>query len=331
MIVSRVCLGTMVFGETGNRGTPVAEADQMIHRFLDAGGNFIDTADVYAGGRSEEIIGKAISGKNRDRLVMASKVRFPTDTRDPNAAGLSRKHMISSVENSLRRLNTDYLDIEYLHMWDPVTPIDETLRTMDDLIQQGKVRYFGISNFRSWQAMKIQAGASAIGIPLIAAQYQYSLVVRDIEYEVPGFCESEGLGIVPWGPLGGGFLSGKYSENKQPSQGRLAAASSTQEEAWNRRATEQNWRILNEVNKLAELYRSTTSQVALAWLLSRPQVDSIIIGARTAEQLQDNLSSVDLQLKRDDITRLDTVSRAPDLYPYRMIDGYGIRNFDEVN
>lgn len=320
----------MVFGETGNRGTPVAEAEQMIHRFLDAGGNFVDTADVYAGGRSEEIIGKVISSSIRDRLVVASKVRFPTDTKDPNAAGLSRKHMISSVENSLRRLNTDYLDIEYLHMWDPVTPLDETLRTMDDLIQQGKVRYFGISNFRSWQAMKIQARAAAIGIPLIAAQYQYSLVVRDIEYEVPGFCESEGLGIVPWGPLGGGFLSGKYSENKQPSQGRLAAASSTQEEAWNRRATAQNWRILNEVNKLAELYRSSTSQVALAWLLSRPQVDSIIIGARTAEQLQDNLSSLDLQLKRDDISRLDTVSRVPDLYPYRMIDGYGTRNFNEA-
>lgn len=317
-------MGTMVFGESGSRGTAPETARDMIAGYISAGGNFIDTANVYAGGKSEEIIGQAIAPYNRDSLVLASKGRFPTAS-EPNAQGLSRKHLCSAVDGSLSRLGTDYIDVYYLHMWDPLTPLEETVRTMDDLVRTGKVRYFGLSNFRAWQAMKIQAMARNAGIPLIAAQYQYSLVVRDIEYELPSLCAEEGLGIVPWGPLGGGFLSGKYSSRSHPAQGRLASASNNQEESWFRRATERNWRILTEVNTLASAYRASTPQIALSWLLSRPQVDAVIIGARTPEQMQDNLASVDLQLKPNELTRLNEVSRLPELYPYRMIEDYGKR------
>ncbi|AFG38086.1 aldo/keto reductase [Spirochaeta africana] len=326
LIVSRVCLGTMVFGENGGRGTGSDTAAAMIKSFIQAGGNFIDTADVYSGGRAEEIVGAAIAQEPRERLVIATKGRFPTGS-DQNAQGLSRKHLIDAVHSSLRRLRTDYIDSYYLHMWDPATPLEETVRTLDDLVRQGKVRYFGLSNFRAWQAMKIQGLARQAGIPFIAAQYQYSLVVRDIEYELPSLCAEEGLGIVPWGPLGGGFLSGKYSAKGKPSKGRLASATDEQEEAWSRRATERNWRILTEVNRLAAEYHASTPQVALAWLLARPQVDSVIIGARTPEQLEDNLASVELELREEQLQRLDEVSRLPELYPYRMIDDYGSREW----
>ncbi|MFW5801214.1 MAG: aldo/keto reductase [Spirochaeta sp.] len=326
LIVSRVCLGTMVFGEAGGRGTDSGTATAMIQSFVQSGGNFIDTADVYSNGRSEEIVGAAIQQFPRDKIVLATKGRFPTGT-DPNAQGLSRKHIVEAVHSSLRRLRTDFLDVYYLHMWDPVTPLEETVRTMDDLVRQGKVRYFGLSNFRAWQAMKIQALVRSVGIPCIAAQYQYSLVVRDIEYELPSFCAEEGLGIVPWGPLGGGFLSGKYSSQSKPSKGRLASATDEQEESWSRRATERNWRILTEVNKLASSYRASTPQVALAWLLAQAQVDSVIIGARTPDQMEDNLASVDLQLKAAELAKLNDVSRLQELYPYRMIDDYGSREY----
>jgi aryl-alcohol dehydrogenase-like predicted oxidoreductase len=233
LMVSELCLGTMIFGDEA-RGTDEPTAIRMIHQFLDAGGNFIDTADVYVGGYSEEITGKALKDR-RDRVVLATKVRFAMGD-DPNDVGLSRRHVIAGCEASLRRLGTDHVDLLYVHMWDPVTPTEETLRALDDLVTAGKVRYIGVSNFKAWQVMKALAVSDACGwARFIAAQYQYSLVVRDIEREFVSLFEAEELGQVPWGPLGGGFLSGKYRPGDRPTEGRIATTPDHTEEAWHRR------------------------------------------------------------------------------------------------
>jgi len=324
LMVSELCLGTMIFGEEGPRGTDETTAIHMIHRFLDAGGNFIDTADVYAGGRSEEIVGKALKGK-RDRVVLATKVRFRTGE-DPNDIGLSRRHVIAGCEASLRRLDTDYVDLLYAHMWDPITPIEETLRAFDDLVAAGKVRYIGVSNFKAWEVMKSLAVSDTHGwTRFIAAQYQYSLVVRDIEREFVSLFEAEGLGLVPWGPLGGGFLSGKYRRGEHPTEGRIAVTPDHAEEAWQRRATERNWAILDAVGEIAEARGKTYPQVALAWLRAQPTVVAPIIGARTPEQLEDNLGAVSWELTAEELERLDAASAIEEGYPYRMIRVYGVR------
>jgi len=327
ILVSELALGTMIFGEESQRSTPLEKAKDIIHRFLDAGGNHIDTANVYAGGRSEEIVGKAIKGKRR-QVVLASKVRFPMGE-GPNDQGLSRFHIMHSVEDSLRRLGVDTIDVLYMHCWDPLTPIEEALYAFDDLVSEGKVRYIGVSNFKAWQLMKA-LGISEYGqLPrFVAAQYQYSLVVRDIEPEFSDLCAAEGLGIVPWGPLGGGFLTGKYQRGKKPekaSEGRIAVMSEQSEEAWEKRATKQNWQILNVMDDIANNYDFTHSQIALAWLLTRPAVSSVIIGVRTMDQLEDNLKATTIELPAYEVKRLNEVS-APDLaYPYRFIENYGQR------
>jgi aryl-alcohol dehydrogenase-like predicted oxidoreductase len=324
LMVSKLCLGTMIFGEEGQRGTDEATATRMIHRFLDAGGNHVDTANVYAGGRSEEILGRAIQGK-RDQVVLATKVRFPMGE-GPNDLGLSRYHIIRSVEDSLRRTQTDHIDLLYMHCWDPITPLEESLRAFDDLVNQGKVRYIGVSNFKAWQLMKALALSDVNGwARFVAAQYQYSLVVRDIEREFTDLCLAEGVGMVPWGPLGGGFLTGKYQRDERPQEGRIAAMESETEEAWERRATERNWRIIDVLDDIVTSYEATHSQVALAWLLVQPAVDSVIIGARTMNQLEDNLKAIELQLPPEEISRLDEVSALEESYPYRFIDSYGAR------
>src|SRR2546429_900259 len=245
LVVSDLCLGTMIFGEESVRGTAAGEAEQMIHRFLDAGGNFIDTADVYAGGHSEEIVGEALQGK-RDQVVLATKVRSRTGARQ-NDVGLSRYHIMNNINTSLRRLKTDHVDLYYMHVWDPLTPLDESLRAFDDLVTAGKVRYIGVSNFKAWQVMKALALSESNGwVRFVAGQYQYSLVTREIEYEVNDLCPSEGVGMMPWGPLGGGILSGKYHRNQppqSPTEGRIATTRAEHEEAWQRRNTERNWQI----------------------------------------------------------------------------------------
>jgi aryl-alcohol dehydrogenase-like predicted oxidoreductase len=325
LIVSDLCLGTMIFGEEGPRSTSADTAVQMIHRFLDAGGTFIDTADVYAGGRSEEIVGRAIADR-RDDVVLATKVRFPTGE-GRNDQGLSRHHILRGVHASLRRLNTDVIDVLYVHCWDPFTPLAETLRALDDLVRQGDVRYLGVSNFKAWQVMKALGLSDANGSArFVAGQYQYSLVQRDVEYEFEGLFQSEGVGLVPWGPLGGGFLSGKYRRGERPAEGRIATATEEQSEAWDRRSTERNWRIVDAVGKVADARGASYAQVALAWLRTRPTVSSVILGARTPEQLDDNLGAADLDLTPDEVDALDAASRPPDLYPYRMIEAYGTRS-----
>ncbi len=325
LIVSELCLGTMIFGEESGRSTDEPTAIRMVHQFLDVGGNFLDTADVYAGGRSEGITGKALKGK-RDQVVLATKVRFRTG-QGPNDVGLSRGHIIAGCEASLRRLGTDYVDLLYAHMWDPLTPIQETLRAFDDLVTAGKVRYVGVSNFKAWQVMKALGVSEAHGwVRFIAAQYQYSLVERDIEREFISLFEAEGLGLVPWGPLGGGFLlSGKYRSGERPAEGRIASTPDHDEEAWERRATERNWRIVEAVGDIAEARGKSYAQVALAWLLAQPTVVAPILGARTPEQLDDNLGAVGWELDADELTTLNEASTIEEGYPYRMIGLYGSR------
>lgn len=327
LVVSDLCLGTMIFGEESVRGTAPDEAERMIHRFLDAGGNFIDTADVYAGGHSEEILGKALQGK-RDQVVLATKVRSRTGT-GQNDAGLSRYHIMQNVDASLHRLNTDHIDLYNMHVWDPLTPLDESLRAFDDLVTAGKVRYIGVSNFKAWQLMKALAVSDAHSwVRFIAGQYQYSLIKRDIEYEFTDLCANEGVSITSWSPLGGGFLSGKYTSERSPqdaSEGRIATTPAQNEESWGRRSTERNWRILEVVRNVARTHGASESQVALAWLRARQIVASVIIGVRTMEQLEDNLKAADLELNSEEMVQLDEASTPPELYPYRFIDIYGQR------
>lgn len=327
LLVSDICLGSMIFGEESERATPAEEATRMIAAYLDAGGNHIDTADVYANGVSEEIVGKAIKGR-RGEVVLATKVRFPTGT-GRNEAGLSRGYVLTAVENSLRRLQTDYIDLYYMHCWDPLTPLEESLRTFDDLVTAGKVRYIGVSNFAAWQMMKALGLSDQRGWHrFVAAQYQYSLVKRDIEYEFQELCQSEGVSLTPWGPLGGGFLSGKYQRDSRPteaSEGRIATTAVHTEEAWARRNTERNWHILEVVEGIAQERGATVPQIALAWVRAQPAVASVIIGARTMAQFEDNMGAAEIDLTAVELAQLDEASALPEMYPYRMIAAYGQR------
>ena len=331
LIVTDLCLGTMIFGENTPRATREEDAIKIIHKYMEAGGNFIDTANVYAQGRSEEIVGRAIKGRRR-KVILATKVRFPMGS-DPNESGLSRYHIYNSVEDSLTRMGVDNIDLLYLHGWDPLTPIEETMRALDDLVKTGKIRYIGVSNFKAWQLMKALSVSELTSyVRFVAAQYQYSLVVRDIEREFVDLCLSEGVGITPWGPLGGGFLSGKYKRDEKPQkpeEGRIATSDSTVEEAWERRSIERNWRIMETIKGIIDNHPGVTaSQISLAWLLAKPAVSSIIIGIRTMEQLEDNLKASDLKLKQEEIQMLDNVSALTEEYPYRFIEFYTRRQYE---
>jgi aryl-alcohol dehydrogenase-like predicted oxidoreductase len=312
-------LGTMVFGEDGGRGTPQLEAAAMIDAFLEAGGTHIDTANVYAGGRSEEIIGRALQGR-RDQVILATKARFGSD---PATAGLAPGAMRGALQGSLRRLDTGHVDLFYFHAWDPAVPIAESLGAAAGLVDEGLVRWLGVSNFAAWQMMKGLALSDALQAPrFVAAQYQYSLVVRDIEREFSDLCVAEGVGLVPWGPLGGGYLSGKYRPGDRPDRGRLATQPDRDEEAWGRRSTARNWAILREATRIAEAGGWTPSQVALAWLLGRPAVSSILLGVRTIDQLSDNLGALDVSLDDEARRALDAVSEPAEAYPYRFLEEY---------
>ncbi len=324
LLLSVIALGTMKFGDTHNRGTDKKTAINLIHHYLDQGGNHIDTANVYAEGRSEEIVGKALKGK-RDQAVLATKVRFPMGNK-PNDQGLSRSHILQSVEDSLRRLQVDHIDILYMHCWDPLTPIEESLRAFDDLVSSGKIRYIGVSNFKSWQLMKaLGVSDTRNWIRFTAAQYQYNLVERNIEFEFSDLCLKEGLGIIPWGPLGGGFLTGKYRQGDKPEFGRLAMMPDAAEESWERRSLDRNWQILSVMDDIVSNYNLTHPQIALSWLLKQPGVISVIIGARTLQQLEDNLQTAEISLPTEELERLTEISAPPKSYPYRFIEAYGQR------
>jgi aryl-alcohol dehydrogenase-like predicted oxidoreductase len=313
--VSELCLGTMTFGNTTNE----EDSASMIHRFLDQGGNFIDTADVYVSGRSEEIVGSAIRDRRAD-VILATKVRFSTGS-NINHVGLSRKHILDGVEASLRRLKTDYIDLYQVHVWDQITPIEETLRTLDDLVTSGKVRYIGCSNFLAYQLMKsLSCSDYNRYTRFISNQPQYSLVSRQMDREVLPLCIEENVGVIPWGPIGGGFLTGRYTRGEAPTEGRLAAKAG--ESRWELRNTERNFQILDEVLSIANELDKTPAQVALNWLIHKKGITSPIFGARTLEQFDENMRAVGWKLSNDHWNRLDTVSALEDDYPYRFIEKF---------
>jgi aryl-alcohol dehydrogenase-like predicted oxidoreductase len=316
--VSTLALGTMTFGFESDE----SESNRQLDRFIDVGGNLIDTADVYTHGASEEIIGRWLGRRRhvvRDQVVLATKGRFPMG-RGPNDAGLSRRSLDRALSESLRRLSVDTIDLYQVHAWDPLTPIDETMRFLDDQVRAGKIRYVGLSNFTGWQLQKAVDIADFRGLSRpVTLQPQYNLLAREIEWEIVPACQSEGLGLLPWSPLGGGWLTGKYRRDQRPTGAtRLGENPQRGVEAYDRRArAEQTWSIIDAVHEIAAARGVSMAQVALAWLVDRPTVTSIILGARTLAQLDDNLAAAGLHLSAEETSRLDEAS-APTTadYPY---------------
>jgi aryl-alcohol dehydrogenase-like predicted oxidoreductase len=314
LLVSRLCLGTMTFGREADE----AASRAIVDRFVEAGGTFVDTADVYGQGVSEEVTGRAIADR-RDDIVLATKVRFAMGER-PNDAGLSRRHVIAGCEASLRRLGTDWIDLYQVHMWDALTPIEETLSALTDLVRQGKVRYIGVSNFAGWHLLRAELAAERHGYErFVSLQPQYSLIERGLEREIGPAAAELGLGLIPWGPLGQGFLTGKYDRSGPPAGTRAADAEADWVEAWERRNVERTWRIVDAVRAAAEETGHTPSQVALNWLLTRPGVVAPIVGARRVEQLEENLGAVGWRLAPELLERLDAASAPEPAHPYDFI------------
>ena len=310
LAVSKLALGAMTFGnKTWGSSDEVSQA--VFHAYVEAGGNFVDTADVYSGGRSEELLGGFIAERRlREQLVLATKFSF--------AGGNSRKNMIRCLEASLRRLSTDYVDLYWMHVWDRVTPVEEMLQTMGDLIRSGKIRYFALSDVPAWYAIKAVTLAQTLGVPgPVALQLEYSLVERSIEHEyIPAALDS-GLGILPWSPLAGGFLSGKYrSAEEAAGKGRLGGANPFQGPF--SKFTERNWRILETLLAVADEVGRPPAQVALAWALARPGVTSLLLGAKTVEQLQSNLDSTTFTLSDGQMQTLDRASAPEPVFPYAI-------------
>jgi aryl-alcohol dehydrogenase-like predicted oxidoreductase len=314
--VSTLTLGTMTFGGEGDfakvGSTDVEGARRQVDMALDAGVNLIDTADVYSGGVSEEIVGEVLEGR-RDEVLIATKARMAMGP-GSNDAGLSRHHLIRSVEASLRRLRTDYIDLYQVHEWDGQTPLEETLDTLDTLVRAGKIRYIGCSNYAGWQLMKALGTSERHGYQRFASQQiHYSLQAREAEYELVPASLDQGLGILVWSPLAGGLLSGKYKRGEDQPEGTRQMAD------WGEppvRDEEALYDVVDVLLRVAETLEVSPAQVALAWLLGRPAVSSVIVGARTDEQLADNLAAASLRLSDDQRALLDAASAPPLLYPY---------------
>lgn len=308
-VVSSLCLGTMTFGNETDEAGSIAQLDA----FVAAGGTFIDTADVYTDTESESIIGRWLTNAPadvRDQVVLASKGRFPTGA-GPNDLGLSRRHLSMALDRSLRRLQVDTIDLYQVHAWDPLTPLDETLRFLDDAVSAGKIRYVGLSNFTGWQLQQAVDLAEFNGwsVP-VTLQPHYNLLGRELEWEIVPACEANGLGILPWSPLGGGWLTGKYRPDERPTgASRLGEDPDRGLEAYDRRSAEQRtWDVIEAVRTVADGRGVSMAQVALAWVADRPQVTSVILGARTLEQLTDNLGAAGLHLDAEETALLDRVS-----------------------
>lgn len=311
--VSPFCLGAMTFGEEWGWGATPEVSVKILDSYLDQGGNFIDTANGYTKGHSEMIIGDNIGrhSSKRDRAVIATKFFTNMYTGDPNGGGASRKTIIESCEQSLRRLQTDYIDLYWIHAWDRLTPIEETMRTLDVLVESGKVRYIGFSDTPAWKVSQAQTIATLRGwTPLIALQLEYSLVERTIEGELVPAALELGLGITPWSPLKAGLLSGKYSRDNaaQSTPGRGARVSNL--------FTEQTFRILDVLANVAREQNTTSARAALSWIQNRPGVVSTLIGARTMEQLNDNLGALDVELSVNQATALEEISRPKLNFPF---------------
>jgi len=315
--VSRLTLGTMGFGGGGKfravGETDLAGALRQIDMALDAGVNMIDTADVYSTGAAEEILGRALTSDRRDRVVLATKARFAIGP-GPNDAGLSRHHLIEACEASLRRLRTDHIDLYQVHEWDGQTPLEETLGALDHLLQSGKVRYVGCSNFAGWQVMKALGIARQRGLPEFVSQQVYlSLHERSAEYEIVPSAIDQGLGLLIWSPLAGGLMSGKYRRGQPPPPGSRHASE------WSEPPVYDENKLYDTIETLVEIAEArgvSAAQVALAWLLARPGITSVIVGARTDEQLADNLAAATLELAPEEHARLERVSRPTLIYPF---------------
>jgi aryl-alcohol dehydrogenase-like predicted oxidoreductase len=314
--VSVLTMGTMTFGGRGGfaqvGSTDVDQARRQVDMCLDAGINLIDTADVYSGGLAEDILGEVLRGR-RDDVLVATKVRM-TMGRGPNDAGLSRHHIITGCEASLRRLGTDHIDLYQVHEWDGQTPLEETLRALDLLVQSGKVRYIGASNYAAWQLMKALGTSERLGLPqFVSQQIYYSLQGREAEYELVPLAVDQGLGILVWSPLAGGLLSGKYRRGQQPPAGSRHLTDWGEPPIYDEEGV---YDIIEVLVKIAEQRGVSAAQVALAYTLARPAVTSLVIGARSDEQLADNLAAADLTLSDDERAQLDAASAPPLLYPY---------------
>jgi aryl-alcohol dehydrogenase-like predicted oxidoreductase len=317
--VSELCLGAMTFG----RETTEEDSIKILDRFVDAGGNFIDTADVYSAGTSEEILGRWLKGKNRDDFVLATKVRFRTAP-GTNDVGLSRKHILSGVENSLRRLGTDYVDIYQIHMWDAATPLEETLDVLNSLVQAGKVRYLGASNLAGYQLQKaIDVSRAKCWETFACLQPLYNLLDRSIEWELFPVCRNEGVGVIAWSPLRGGWLSGKYHRGMSapPAGTRVEDAEKHGwSERWSEYATDRTWNVIDALLAVAEETGKTPAQVALNWVLNRPGITAPIIGVRTMAHLEGNLGATEWALSDEQMSRLIQASDVPAPYPYNLFN-----------
>jgi aryl-alcohol dehydrogenase-like predicted oxidoreductase len=313
----------MTFGTAWGWGADEDTARQLFNTYVDAGGNFIDTADLYTNGTSEAWIGKFVAERGlRDRVVIATKFSYNAEPGNPNAGGNGRKNILRAVEGSLQHLGTDYIDLYILHTWDQITPAEEVMRTLDDLVQSGKVRHVGLSDTPAWYAARAQTLAEWRGYePLSTLQLEYSLVERNIEREFIPLGLELGMGIMVWSPLASGLLSGKYkpSENGFSGGGRLNTLRDSQNPAF-QKITERNWQIIAELEVVAKELGYSMAQVAVNWTTNRPAIGSVILGATKLAQLEDNLKALDFQIPGELSDRLEAISRPEPQFPYSFFD-----------
>lgn len=323
--VSELCMGTQTFGW----GAEEPAAHEMADYFFDQGGNFFDTSNIYNEGMSETILGAWIKKQpDRSKLVIATKVFFVAGE-GPNDTGLSRKHILDQIDRSLRRLNTDYVDLYQTHCWDSSTPLEETLRAMDDVVRAGKVRYIGASNYTPSQLTRAIMLSEQHDWPRFdCLQPEYSLLVRSTEWELLPLCQQEGIGVIAWSPLAGGWLTGKYRRNQPPPPDSRVGRADRWDDLPDQRENEQTWTIIDLLLKIAETRAKTPAQVALNWVLHKPGVTAPIFGARTLDQLKQNLGATGWQLTPDEVARLDEASAIPLPSPYNFIDRYTRRRTD---
>jgi len=321
--VSRLALGTMTFGDDWGWGADEANARQLFDTYLEAGGNFIDTADLYTNGNSERMLGRFMQDSGtRDRLVITTKFTYNAEPGNPNAGGNGRKNILRAVEGSLQRLDTDYIDVYMLHTWDQVTPAEEVMRTLDDLVRSGKVRYVALSDVPAWYAAQAQTIAhERHWEPISTLQLEYSLAERNIEFEYTALARHLGAGIMVWSPLASGLLSGKYKPSEQGGEGagRLAMLADSGNPAFNK-FTSKNWAIVAELEAVAKELDRSMAQVALNWVVNRPAVASVIVGATKLHQLQDNLGALEFDIPAELWQRLDAVSRPESRFPYTFFE-----------
>jgi aryl-alcohol dehydrogenase-like predicted oxidoreductase len=331
LLVSSYALGTMTFGNE----TDEADAFAILDRFVEAGGTLLDLADVYVEGESERIVGRWLADRGlRDDVVLATKARFPVGGHgDPNRQGLSRAWLHRAIDDSLQRLGVEHVELYQIHAWDPLTPVEEWLGALDELVRAGKIHYVGVSNVRGYQLQRIIDVSRAEGFaPVVSLQPQYNLLAREIEWELVPCCEDEGVGLLPWSPLGGGWLTGKYTRDERPTGAtRLGEDPERGVEAYDKRANERTWAILEVLESVSGATGATMSQVALAWVTAQPSVSSTILGVRTLEQLDDNLGAADLELTTEQLSALDEVSApvTPD-YPYGFIGRVEAGRLDQL-